>query len=77
MAKKRDPFMVIPIILNVLVLLVFGIFVEREGLARAVGISIVGLAAPWVLYFIISRIIHGMISKEKQEWEADHNHDFV
>lgn len=77
MARKWNPFILIPIILDVGVLAVLPKFVAQSGLARALPVSLVALAFPWLLFFIISSGISSIVKKEKEEQEAEHNRDFV
>jgi hypothetical protein len=77
MARKWNPFILIPIILDIGVLAIFPTFVAREGLARALPVSLIAMAFPWLLFFIIGSGISSIVEKEKEKQEEEHKRDFV
>ena len=77
MAKERNPFILIPIVLNVVVLMIIPRFAQEVGIAQALLVSFTAMAFPWLLFYIIGRGIDHVISKEIEKREVNDNHDFV
>ncbi len=77
MAKRRTPFILIPIVLDVLVLAIFPTFAQAQGFAKAFLVSLVAMAFPWILFFIFGRIVESVVSEEIERHDAENNRDFV
>jgi len=77
MAKERNWFILIPIGFNLLVLGILPQFVREQDFARAILVSIAALAWPWVLYFIIGRLINHVRARTKAERQTAEDRDFV
>ena len=77
MARRFNPYMLIPILLDVLVLSVAPRLFEAESFGRAFFIVVIALVWPWVLYFIIGRILQDIVKHVSKEQEENENHDFV
>lgn len=77
MAKRRNPFILIPIVLDVLVLAIFPTFAEAQGFPKAFLVSLIAMVFPWILFFIFGRIVDSVVSEEIERREGENNHDFV
>jgi hypothetical protein len=77
MPKRKKLAILIPTVLDVGVLLILPTVIGEYGLVRGIVLCAVAMAAPWVPFMIISRAIGHEISKEKQDWEAEQERDFV
>jgi Kef-type K+ transport system membrane component KefB len=77
MAKGRNLFILIPLILDVLVLAVFPAFAQAQGFPKAFLVSLIAMVFPWILFFIFGRVIDSVVSEEIERREAEDNHDFV
>lgn len=73
---KWNPFLLIPGALSVAVLFVFPLLLSRYG-ARGLVIGLVAIAWPWLMYFIISRGVDHVVSKEVERHRSEDNQDFV
>lgn len=77
MAKRFNPYMLMPIVLNVLVLGAVPRLFEAEGFGRAFFIFLIATIWPWVLYFVIGRILQDLVKHVSKEREPNENHDFI
>ena len=77
MAKERNYAWLIPVILNLLVLgVVRGIFQETS-LDRAVLLTAAALGFPWLLYFVISRLINHVAEDRLKKSINGEETDFI
>ena len=77
MVRRFNPYMIIPIVLNVLVLGVVPRLFEANEFGRALFVFAIAIIWPWVLYFVIGRILEDLVKQVSKKREADENHDFV
>ena len=76
MARVRNPFVFIPIVLTVAVLVIAPkAITEHE--ATGVFIVLMAIGFPWLLFFIISRAVQHAIEQSRKSSQAEENHDFV
>lgn len=77
MAKRFNPYVLIPIVLNLLVLVAVPSLFESNEFGRALFVFIVAILWPWILYFVIGRILHDLVRRVSEERGASENHDLV
>jgi len=77
MAKERNWYILIPIVLNLLVLVVLPTLWRQNGPERTLIIAVAALGWPWLMYFVIGRIIEHTITKASQSHKASDHEDFV
>lgn len=77
MARKRNPYMVIPIFLSIAVLIIAPKAIHQEGLSKGLFLVCAAIGFPWLLYFIISRAVQKTISDEVKKQREEENQDFV
>ncbi len=77
MAKDRNWYILIPIVLNVLVLVVLPTLWRQNGPERTLIVAVAALGWPWLMYFVIGRIIEHIIAKTSQGRETSDHEDFV
>ena len=73
----KNPFLIIPIVLNLLVLLVVPLLLHENGLARATIVAVAALGAPWILFFIIGRVLDHVVRTTQEERDEAEHRDFV
>lgn len=67
MAGRFNPYVLIPIVLNLLVLVVVPSLFENNEFGRALFVFIVAILWPWILYFVIGRILHDLVARISKE----------
>jgi len=78
MAKVRNPYILIPIFFNVMLLAGIPSFGERGmELARLTPLLALALVLPWILYFVIGRIIQQIVNEQTRRREEAKHSDFV
>ena len=78
MAKLRNPYILIPIFFNVILLAGIPSFGERGlELARLTPLLALALVLPWILYFVIGRIIQQVVDEQARRREEAKHSDFV
>jgi len=78
MAKIRNPYILIPIFFNVILLAGIPSFSERGlELARLTPLLALALVLPWILYFVIGRIIQQIVDEQARRREEAKDSDFV
>ncbi len=76
MAMKMNPGIVIAIFLNVILLCGLPFFGEGEA-SRLAPLIVLALVWPWVMYFIVSRIITFVVGESSRRRQEKENSDFV
>ena len=77
MARKRDPYMLIPIVLSIAVLIIAPRTIHQEGLSKGLFLTFVAAGFPWLLYFIITGAVEKTISEEVRKRKEDEDRDFI
>jgi hypothetical protein len=77
MAKEKSWFVLIPIGFNLLVLGILPQLLREQDIARAILLAVAALVCPWVLYFIIGRVISHIVTRTKAEHQPVDDSDFV
>ena len=75
MAYRRNPFIFIPIVLTVAVILIAPKTVEQHEI-KGIFLVLMAIGFPWFLFFMIGRGVEHMMEQEKKS-QANDNHDFV
>jgi hypothetical protein len=76
MAYRRNPFIFIPIVLTVAVLIIAPKTVEQHEI-KGIFIVLMAIGFPWFLFYIISRGVQHMLDEQRRRSQANENHDFV
>jgi K+ transporter len=76
MAYRRNPYMFIPIVLTIAVVLIAPKTVQEHGI-NGVFLVLAAIAFPWFLFYVISRAVQHVIDEAKKKSRANENHDFV
>ncbi len=76
MAYRRNPFIFIPIVLTIAVLLIAPKTVEQHEI-KGVFLVLMAIGFPWFLFFVISRGVQHVIEEDRKKSQATDNHDFV
>jgi hypothetical protein len=77
MARKRDPYMLIPIVLSIAVLIIAPKTIHQEGLTKGLFLTLVGAGFPWLLYLIITRAAERTVSEEVKKRKEEEDRDFI
>ena len=78
MAKLRNPYILIPIFFNVILLAGIPSFSARElELARLIPLLALAVVLPWILYFVIGKIIQQTVDAQARRREEAKHSDFV
>ena len=76
MSYRRNPFVFIPIVLTIAVLLIAPKTVEEHGLT-GIFLVLAAIGFPWFLFYVIGLGVRHMMEEQKRAREAEENHDFV
>ncbi len=77
MAGKRDPFMLIPIVLTIAVLIIAPKTIHQQGLSKGLFLILAAIGFPWFLYFVITRAVEWAVSEEVRKRKEEEDRDFV
>ena len=76
MASRRNPFIFIPIVLTIAVLLIAPKTIgEHE--VKGIFLVLMAIGFPWFLFYVIVRGMGHVIEEETRKRQANDNHDFV
>lgn len=85
MAKVSNPYVLIPIFLNVILLMGLPFFGGIEEVARLIPLLVLAFAFPWILAWVIGKIVHRAMTDypdccgrgTPRHGDAPDNSDFV
>ena len=77
MNLKRNPYLLIPIFLNVILLAGLPYFGGLTEVAGLIPVIVLALATPWFLYFLIGRILADVEKKARRESDGPEDTDFI
>lgn len=77
MSLKRNPYLLIPIFLNVILLAGVPYFGGLTDVVGLVPLLVLAFATPWFLYFLIGRILADVEKKARREGDGPEDTDFI
>ena len=77
MARKPSPFITIPIFLNLILLAGIPYFGGMTEVVGLIPVLVLALATPWLLYFIIGRILESVAREARKRDNGDGDTDFI
>lgn len=76
MSNRRNPFIFIPIVLTIAVLLIAPKTIGQHEI-KGVFLVLMAIGFPWFLFFVIGQGVEHVIKEETKKRQANDNHDFV
>jgi hypothetical protein len=70
--KERNWFLLIPIVFNVLVLMVLPTSLRQWGFERTLIIAVAAMGWPWLLYYLIGRLINYLVERAEAKRDDEH-----
>ncbi|MEN8006969.1 MAG: hypothetical protein ABFS42_08130 [Candidatus Krumholzibacteriota bacterium] len=77
MILKRNPYLMIPLFLNLILLTGIPYFDGSQEVVRLAPLLVFALALPWILYFVIGRILESVARQAREKGNGDEDSDFI
>lgn len=77
MVRKRNPYLMIPLFFNLILLVGIPYFGGMGEVAFLIPVLVLAFATPWILYFIIGRILESVAREARERDNGDKDTDFI